>query len=55
MWVVIAILFFVAWLATYFFLISRVITYVLLALAIVCLLIHFFVANRRGTQGGGKI
>lgn len=52
MWVVIAILFFVAWLATYFFMISRVIPYVLLAIAFLCLIIHFFVVRRRGTQGG---
>lgn len=51
MWVVIAILFLVAWLATYFFMISRVIAYILLAIAFLCLIIHFFV-RRRGAQGG---
>ncbi|MGC1784778.1 MAG: hypothetical protein WA708_19850 [Acidobacteriaceae bacterium] len=55
MWVVIAILFFVAWLATYFFMMSRVITYILLGLAIVSLIIHFMAANRRDAQGGGKV
>jgi hypothetical protein len=51
MYIVIGILFFVAWLASYFFLISRFITYSLLFLAGVFIVIHFVMQARRRSKG----
>lgn len=51
MFIVIAILFFVAWLASYFFMISRSVTYVLLILAGVSIVIHFVLMSRRRAKG----
>jgi len=51
MLVVIGILFFVAWLASYFFLISRFITYGLLILAGIFIVIHFVMQARRRSKG----
>lgn len=54
MWVVIGILFFVAWLASYFFRanVSIVVSYILIALACISFIIHFIVVNRRRSTGG---
>jgi hypothetical protein len=51
MFIVIGILFFVAWLASYFFLISRYITYGLLVLAGVFIVIHFVMQARQRSKG----
>jgi hypothetical protein len=47
MFVVIAILLFIACLATGFFLTGNIVTWVLLGLAIVSLIIHFVLRSRR--------
>lgn len=52
MFLVVGILFFLAWLAAFFFFaIAHVITYIFLLIAIILIIIHFILAFRRRTRG----
>lgn len=54
MFVVLGILFFVAWLATYFFRMNVpiVVSYILIGLAVLSIVVHFVLRSRRSSPGG---
>jgi hypothetical protein len=52
MFIVIGILFFLAWLATFFFfVIGHILTYIFLFLAIIFIIVHFVLMFRRRSAG----